>query len=94
MDIVCVLLAVVVFIVVCRWLSKFFGKLSAVCAEKESEERFYKEALLTAISDLRPVPEQEPEVHPVERLLQANQELIEKRQVHEAMERELDIKMH
>jgi hypothetical protein len=85
MILICVLLAIAG-----KALSRFFFHVSNVLSEKEQEERFYKEALLNALSS----KESERAPDPIEGLLKANQELIEKKQVQSAIEDELGIKMH
>jgi len=76
-------------------LSRYFYKLAKASEKKQESERFFKEALLSSVQsiDRSLRPEEPVEVSPVEALLLANSELIEKRRVQDAIEQELGVKM-
>jgi len=76
-------------------LSRYFYKLAKASEEKQEQEHFYKEALLSSIQsiDRSLQPDAPEEVSPVERLLLANKELIEKKKVQDAIEQELGVEM-
>jgi hypothetical protein len=76
-------------------LSRYFYKLAKASEKKQEEERFYRETLLSSVQNIdRSLRSEEPvEVSPVEALLLANSELIEKRRVQDAIEQELGVKM-
>lgn len=76
-------------------LSRWFNQLAKASEEKQESERFYRETLLSSIQSIDKSlrPEEPVEVSPVEALLLANSELIEKRRVQDAIEQELGVKM-
>lgn len=90
----------IAFICIMLVLSWVFSKAGKACERwaqrlqaKEKQERQYKQALLDAANDVRRAvaPDQDPEPSGQEKLLRANQELLERRKVREAINKELDI---
>jgi len=77
-----------------NWLSKYCDRLAGELSQKEAQEKFYKERLLEAAQNIEcAVTPVEEKVDPVECLLAANKEIIEKQLVKDAIESELGIEM-
>jgi uncharacterized protein HemX len=77
-----------------NWLSKYCDRLAGELSQKEAQEKFYKDRLLEAAQNIeRAVTPVEEKVDPVECLLAANREIIEKQRVKDAIESELGIEM-
>lgn len=94
MEIFLVIAFCILLIIVGGKLSKHFNRLSVISEQRAEEERFYKEALLSAVQGIEKAvtPEAPQEVSPVERLLMANEEIIQKKKLNIAIEQELGIK--
>lgn len=93
MEIICILAICMLLGIASKKLSDIFLKLSNDIAERDREERFYREALLSALRESENNSGVENQTDPIEGLLRANQELTEKRQIQEAIEKELGIEM-
>jgi hypothetical protein len=93
MEIICILAICMLLGIASKKLSDIFLKLSNDIAERDREERFYREALLSALRESENNSGIENQTDPIEGLLRANQELTEKRQIQEAIEKELGIEM-
>lgn len=77
-----------------NWLSKYCDRLAGELSQKEAQEKYYKERLLEAAENIeRTVTPVEEKVDPVEGLLAANREIIEKQRVKDAIESELGVEM-
>jgi hypothetical protein len=77
---------------VCGALSKFFRKLAGELTEREQQERYYKEQLLLSARQIaNAVTPVTPKINPVDSLLEANRDLLDKKKVRDAMEKELGI---
>jgi hypothetical protein len=78
-----------------RWLSRRFYQLAQASEKKQAEERFYRDTLLASVQSIDQSlrPEAPVEVDPVESLLEANRELMEKQKVQDAIEKELGVEM-
>jgi hypothetical protein len=79
----------------CRWLIRLIDSAAKTAEIKREEERFYNEAFLSSIQSIdrstRPVLP--VEITPLESLLKANEVLMEKKKVKNAIEKELGISM-
>ncbi len=89
------LLGIILFIFICKWLSGFFNRLSVYFDDKEKRKRLQEESLLESLSQIRDsvcTTEEEETLGTTERLLLANQKIMEKRKLRSAIEEELGIK--
>jgi len=95
MEIILVMVLFILMALGCSRLSRWFNQLAKASEEKQETERFYREALLSSVQsiDRSLQPEAPEEIDPVEALLQANKELIDKKTVKNAIEKELGIEM-
>lgn len=95
MEIILVMALCILMMVGGRWLSRRFYQLAQASEKKQAEERYYRETLLASVQsiDQSLTPEAPVEISPVESLLEANRELMEKRSVQDAIEKELGVEM-
>jgi hypothetical protein len=87
------LIAIVVFIFVCKKLSAFFFRAARYFDEKESRRAYNERCIMESLEDIRNsvVPLEERSIDHKESLLLANQEIFEKDSLSEAMKNELGI---
>jgi hypothetical protein len=95
MEVLIVLASLFLICYVSRGLGKFFTRLSRDIQERTDQEYFFREELLASVKESRgsSASYTTSEPNPVEALLLANKELIEKRQVRDAIEVELGVKL-
>jgi len=95
MEILVVIASLLLICYISRGLGKFFTRLARDIQERDDREYFFREELLASVKgfqgDSASYTTSEP--NPVEALLLANKELIEKRQVRDAIEVELGVKL-
>lgn len=87
------LLAIVVFIIVCKKLSSFFFRAAGNFEEKEQNRLYNERCIRESLEGIRDsiVPPEERPIDYRESLLMANQEISEKNNLSEAMKNELGI---
>lgn len=81
------------FIFVCKKLSGFFFRAADYFDEKEQRKLYNERCIRESLEDIRDSVK-EPEEEPIDykqRLLEANQVIVEKNKLKEAMKNELDI---
>ena len=94
MGIFIAILILILAVVVFNWLSKQCARIANDLSQEKAQEAFYKKSLLEATQNIeRAVTPIKEETDSVQALLSANQEIIEKRKVKDAIERELGVEM-
>lgn len=93
MNIIVGLFSLLLFILACKWLSKFFFRIGKHLEEKEKYNRYHDRIIRESLTDIRDslVTPEDNGLNEVERLLQANQKITEKKDFKNAMEKELGI---
>lgn len=87
------IVVLILFILACKWLSKFFFRIGEHLDEKERYNKYHDRIMRESLTDIRDslVTPEEKGPSEKERLLQANQKIAERKEVQDAMEKELGI---
>lgn len=83
----------IIFIIVCKYLSVLFYRVSTHLDEKEKRKQYLESTLHEAIIDIRDsvASPKEGKVNYLEQLLEANSQIQEKNRLRNAIENELGI---